>query len=334
MLALEQALQQIQGAPARLPGMPLILPQLLAHRCEHLRLHERWDRDRDPVLWWDITDGHRPAWLHGATALGTQPRPQGLLACLAKRRSTCIGWVLQNAPHHTPIPDGLAGAGHLACLGEPPTDLANRQAVASDPGKDLADHTGLVRDQLIAGLATPLILGDIAVPVGRAAQHIHRPDMRGMPLPASVPFDNLGAFILGNHALHLQEQVIFRTVAQRVVQEDDLHPGTAELIHQQDLVGIFPGQALQRRADQCSPAIAFVKELHRLRHRQAIGGHAFPQRGDLTPHCVCVGLLGRRHAGIERHLGWLHKDCLLPTGCVCGACYPAVAGEPGGWCDA
>lgn len=67
-----------------------------------------------------------------------------------------------------------------------------------------------------------------------------------MPLATPVPFDNLGALILGDHALHVQEQSILRAVAQGVVQEDDLHPGPAELIDQQDLVGVFPGQAIRR----------------------------------------------------------------------------------------
>ena len=45
VVALEQALQQIQGAPARLAGMALILLQLFLDRCEYLGLYERRDRD-------------------------------------------------------------------------------------------------------------------------------------------------------------------------------------------------------------------------------------------------------------------------------------------------
>src|SRR6266571_3720839 len=56
---------------------------------------------------------------------------------------------------------------------------------------------------------------------------------------SSVALDDLGPLILGDHPLHLQEQVVFRTLAQGPVQEDDLHPRTPELIHQQHLIGIF-----------------------------------------------------------------------------------------------
>src|SRR5215475_4774453 len=155
VLALQQALQQIQGAPVRLPGMALVLLPLLLHRGEHRGLHERWDRDRHPILWWDIIRGHGTTRLHGPVALGAQPGPQRCLARLAKRRGPLIGGILQEAPHHTPIPHGLARAGHFARLREPTTDLANRQAVVADPGKDLADQAGFVREDLIAGLPAP-----------------------------------------------------------------------------------------------------------------------------------------------------------------------------------
>src|SRR5215831_12568214 len=173
VLALQQALQQIQGAPVRLPGMALVLLQLLLNRGEHRGLHERWDRDRNPILWGDITRGHGTTRLHGPVALGAQPRPQRLLTRLAKRRCPLIGRILQDAPHHTPIPHGLARAGHFARLREPTTDLANGQAVVADPGKDLADQAGFVREDLIAGLPAPFVLGYIAVPIGGPAEHIH-----------------------------------------------------------------------------------------------------------------------------------------------------------------
>src|SRR5215467_8776487 len=232
VLALEQALQQIQGAPARLAGMALVLSQLVLDGRAYFGLHQRWDRDRDPVLWGDIMNGDGTARLHGPVALGAQPRPQRLQAGLAKRRRPLIGRILQDAPHDTAIPDGFAGARPLPGLGEAATDLANRQTVAADPRKDLADHAGFVRQNLIAGLPAPLIFGHIAVPIGRAAQHIHRPDVCRVALPAPVAFDNLGALILRNHALDLQEQIIFGALAQRAVQKAHLHPGSAELIDQ------------------------------------------------------------------------------------------------------
>ena len=90
--------------------------------------------------------------------------------------------------------------------------------------KDLADHAGFIRDNLIASLPAPLMLGDIAVAIGRPAQHIDRAGSGRVALAPAMAFDNLGALILGHHALHLQQQVVFRAAAQLPVQEDDFHP--------------------------------------------------------------------------------------------------------------
>src|SRR5215831_7855282 len=340
VLALEQALQQIQSAPARvLPGMALVLLQLLLHGREHRGLHERGDGNRNPVLWGDIPDGDGPAWLHGPIALGPQPGPQRLQAGLAKRRAALIGWIFQDAPYHTAIPHGLAGAGHLACLGQPTADLANRQAVLADPGKDFADHTGLVRDDLIAGLSAPLVLGDIAVPIGGAAEHVDGPDLGRMALATPMPLNDLGALILGNHPLYLQQEVVFGALPQGTIEEHNLHPGASELIDQEDLIGIFAGQAiwrvhiepvntprrdhiaqaLQRRVHQCGPTIPFVKKLHRLEHGQTIGSHALAQRRHLTRNGMRLGVRLRRHTGVDRYLCGIHACCLLPTCCLCGA---------------
>src|SRR5215831_3871248 len=344
VLALEQALQEIPGAPARLPGMALVLPQLVLDGREHRGLHERRDRDRDPVLRGNITDGDGPARLHGPMALGSQPGPQGLQAGLAKRRGSLIGRILQEAPHDTPIPDGFAGAGHLASLRQPATDLANRQAVAADPGKDLADHAGFVRQDLIAGLPPSLVLGHIAVPIGRAAQHLHRPDAGRMPLPTPVAFDDLGALILGNHPLHWQEQIIFGTLAQGPVEEDDLHPGPPKLVDQQDLIGILtrqpirgmhihavhraPGdditQALESGPNQGRSTIALVQKLHRLGHHQALGRDALAQGCYLAGDRMGLGVRIGRDAGVERHLCWIHGCGLLPT--CCGGGVPSACG--------
>src|SRR5262249_2784518 len=159
--------------------------------------------DRDPVLRWDIARGHGPARLHRAVALGAQPGPQWLLPRLAKRRGPLIGRILQDAPHHTPIPHGPARAGHLTRLGQPPTDFSYRRAVVADPAKDLTAHARFVRDDLIAGLPTPLVLGHIMVPIGGAAEHVHRTDAGRLALATPMTLDDLGPLVLGNHPLHL-----------------------------------------------------------------------------------------------------------------------------------
>ncbi len=84
--------------------------------------------------------------------------------------------------------------------------------------------------------------------------------------------------MLGNQALHLQQQVVFGRAADRPVQKCHFDAGTAELIDWQHLVGISPSQPVRRmhvdpvdlppghgvsqplkcRASQRGSAVAFV----------------------------------------------------------------------------
>jgi hypothetical protein len=80
----------------------------------------------------------------------------------------------------------------------------------------------------------------------------------------------------------LEQEIVFRTATQLAVQENDLHAHPLALIDQQDLIGIFAGEAIRRmhieaidrarrhqitqtfegRADEGRPAIAFIQKLH------------------------------------------------------------------------
>jgi hypothetical protein len=158
VLAWAQALQQIQSPAGRLPGLAFVFLQLLLDRCEHRGLSERRDRERAPGRRGAIPGGDGTPRLCRTVALGAPPGPQRLLAGLAKRRYALVGWIFQDAPPHAAIPDGLARTGPLTGLGQAATARPNRQAVVADPGKDLADDTGFVRDDLIAGLPPPSYL--------------------------------------------------------------------------------------------------------------------------------------------------------------------------------
>jgi hypothetical protein len=284
--------------------------------------------------------GHPRTRRHGAAAPGVHVGPAAGAAAgpgaSCQRPPPPIGGIFQHPPDHAPIPDGLAGAGHFARPRKPPTDLADGQAVAADPVKHLADHPDFVWYQLIARLPTPLILGNVTVPIGSPAEDVHDACPGRIELAAPMAFDNLRALILGHHALHLQQQVVFRAPAQLPVQEDHLHPGLLELIHQQPLVGVFARQpigrvdiepvrgprggqialALQGGAHQGRPTITCIDELQGLGHRESIGGDPLAQRRHLTRHCMSLGLLGRRDSCIETSLNGGHEAVLLPPRCM------------------
>ena len=68
---------------------------------------------------------------------------------------------------------------------------------------------------------------------------MHRARPRCMPLAAALAFDDLGALILGHPALHLQEEVVFWTLAQGPVQKNHLYPCAPEFVDQQDLIDAY-----------------------------------------------------------------------------------------------
>jgi hypothetical protein len=155
--------------------------------------------------------------------------------------------------------------------------------------------------------------------LGGPAAHIARPTPGGMALATPRTLDALGALLLRNHPLHLQQQVVFGALPQGPLEEDHLDASTSALIDQQDLIRILAGQALgrvprepvhtarrddipqalQRWADQRGPTLAFVKKLHRRGHTQPIDGPALPQGCDLARHGVRRRWLLRRHPRVH-----------------------------------
>jgi hypothetical protein len=51
--------------------------------------------------------------------------------------------------------------------------------------------------------------------------------------------------VLGDHSLHLQEQVFFGTDADSPVEEYQFNPAALKFLHQQHLPGVFAGQTVR-----------------------------------------------------------------------------------------
>src|SRR3954447_11649656 len=156
-----------------------------------------------------------------------------------------IGRVPQNGPDRASVPHPLAAARRAALLLQAAADLADAEAVAANPGEDLADHLRLLLDDLVAGNTAAVVLADIAIAVRRPAEHIHRSLAGGMKFAATASLLDLGSLVFRHHALNLQQQVIFGRHPDRTLQEHDLDTGTVQLIHQQHLVGIVTSQAIR-----------------------------------------------------------------------------------------
>jgi hypothetical protein len=67
-----------------------------------------------------------------------------------------------------------------------------------------------------------------------------------MPLTAATPLHEFGSLIFGNDALHLKQQVVFRALAERPVQEDEFYISPPPLVQEQNLVRIVASQPVGR----------------------------------------------------------------------------------------
>jgi hypothetical protein len=68
-----------------------------------------------------------------------------------------------------------------------------------------------------------------------------------MPPSAPAALQDLGALVLGDHALDLEQEVVLGAGADGAVREDDLGAGLAELLDEENLIGVPPGQTIRRK---------------------------------------------------------------------------------------
>src|SRR3954470_20557004 len=146
------------------------------------------------------------------------------------------------------LPAGALLARRHAALVEPGRDRPDAQALYGVPGVGLAHHRRFGLENLVArrpGIA----LADVEVAIGRAAQHVDLPLAGAMQLAAPGPLEDLGPFVLGEHALELEQQPVLRRLRAGGLDEQNLDAGAGELLDQQHLMDVFPAQAI-RRMDQ------------------------------------------------------------------------------------
>src|SRR6516162_5396234 len=226
----------------------------------------------------------------------------------------------EHPPQRRPTPHRLAGGRADPRAAEPPADLSQGAPVQANPRENLLDDAGLLGDDLVAGLPAPVLLGDVPVSERRVRQDADRAAAGGMALPAAAALEDLRPLVLGDHALDLQEQLLLGGAARRMVEEDDLDPAAVQLVDQEDLVGVPPGEAvggedvepvqgaggrlvprpLQRWSDERAATVALVDEGHLRVQVQAVAADAVPQGVDLAGDGVVLGLVLGGDAGVDR----------------------------------
>src|SRR3954452_16760881 len=322
----EQALQQVVLATGALPVAPPVLLELLPGGLEQPALDQRRNRHAEPFGRRHVVDPVGAAGLLAAAPHRPQPDRPRPDPGLAEGGRPGVGGVPENAPHRRPVPGALAAPGRVALRLQAPADLADADAVTADPAEDQADDRGLLLVDLVARAPAAVPLADVAVAVGRPRQDADRALARRVPLAASAALEDLGPLVLGHHALDLEQQVVLRREADRPVEEDDLDPGAAQLVDQEDLVGVAArqpvgrvdvdtieragggrvAQALEGRADERGPAVALVDEAVLGRDAQPIPRQARVEGGELARDGLVGRLLVGRYAGVDGGVRWLH----------------------------
>src|SRR3954471_17521676 len=108
----------------------------------------------------------------GAAALRAEPQPLGWARTrLAVGCRPLVGGVLEDQPDRRAIPGRFAGSGGDSLAFQAAADFADGAPFLADPAEDLPHDTSLFGHDLITRRAVALVLADVAVAVGRAAEY-------------------------------------------------------------------------------------------------------------------------------------------------------------------
>jgi hypothetical protein len=235
--------------------------------------------------------------------------------------------VLENVPHRLAGPDSLTGSSQFTSFLKPTANFGKAATILSDPGKDLLDYPCLFRDWLKSRLTSTLADRDIAVPERSARHYVERTALGCMFLASATPLHDFGPLVFGDDALYLQQQVIFRALAEWPVQEHQLDAATTPLVEKKNLIRVVTGQPVRRMdvdpingadggqiaqpiqswADQRRSAISIIDKLSLARHRCAVAFGALAERCCLTFNRVRGRLLFAGDTRVERGSKCCHK---------------------------
>jgi hypothetical protein len=218
---------------------------LLLHGVEHGRINDGQDRKRQPLVGGNVMDRGGFLRLQAAAALSTQARSQRFDGRFAKRGFALVGWIFADPPNGCAIPDGLACSG-LLMGGIQATDyLPNGAAVSPDPLKDLPDHTSFFCTHLKACLTCSVPWAEIAGPIGRTRKHAHPSHLGRVSFPSSASLQDFRSLVLRDHALDLEQELIFRRLSYYSVQANHFDSGTEKLFKQEHLMSVMTCQPIR-----------------------------------------------------------------------------------------
>ena len=305
MTAVDQSAQQIRVGCSAARAQPPVLVGDVVDTIECVTVDDRRHGDRDPLLARAFAlAGHAPA------RVALDP----FVAVVVDGADVCL--VAQQSVERGCSPLRFAARRRDPTVAQFKRDLANRQAPLDVGSEDLAHNLGLGLEDLDP--RRPAGGGhDAPVSVGGLPER-DLPGAGAVELAAPVALGDLGLLVLGDHALHLDQQRRLRVVAGcRALQEPDGDPEPLEFLEDQNLVGVGAreaidaqaqhpveharlggvAQTIKRRAIQPRARVPIVDEL--LDHLMPISLGRRAQRRNLRADRAALLLTLGRHARVE-----------------------------------
>ncbi len=267
----------------------LVLLQLFLSQSEDLFTHQRRHRHFDPLLPWSLMVGAVAA--GDSVALPQRPGdslPRTQLR-LAIAGLAAISRIAQHAPHCRSLPTRRCRSRRNLALVQHASNGVDAQPLLRICFKHHPHNISLDFDHFIVGRRT-LALANIVVSIGSAGQHVDHPLLGPMTFSTPAALGNLRAFVLGDHALELHHQLIFRCCSSGRLQKNQLYAATRKLFDQKNLIGIFAAQPV-RGVDQRRSDLAFgckVTQSFQARSRQNRATVTFILKNPLRRHGVTV----------------------------------------------
>src|SRR4051794_23344766 len=142
--------------------------------------------------------------------------------------------------HDAVGPEPLAVAGPPGPGGQPLEDLTDGHPLVDQPAVEHPDHLGLdLLDLQVPRHAVPIGHESVAVG-GLAGDPVAGAGL--LELAAAEPLAEHRPLVLGDRPLDLEQELVVRVVGDRPLDELDGAGGLAELLQEEDLVGVAAGE--------------------------------------------------------------------------------------------
>jgi hypothetical protein len=128
-------------------------------------------------------------------------------------------------------------SGLTAHLLQAPAYCAQAHSIQADPREHEPNEVRLRFHQFETCHSAALDPTHVAISEGSPGQRTHGSGLRGMAPAAPAALQDFGPLVFGDHALNLEQKIILRCAADRVVQENNLR-ARAAIVDQENLMGV------------------------------------------------------------------------------------------------